>query len=292
MHYNATMAISRGLPGSPPHPAASPSRTGRRAPSTVLGRHPGDPASRFHGQDLLERVGQAIREQRRVLGLSRQALADASGVSTRFLAQIESGTGNVSLRRLDHLARALDVPLVKILAGPSAVAGRRVALVGLRGAGKTTLGSRLAARLEIPFLELDALIEAAAGLTLGQVFELHGEFSFRRLERETLARLLSEARPVVLATGGGLVTAPETYALLQEACFTIWLSARPEDHYNRVLAQGDRRPMADNPHAMAELRALLASREPLYREADLVIDTSTLTPGRAVEQILASLPDG
>jgi XRE family aerobic/anaerobic benzoate catabolism transcriptional regulator len=138
-------------------------------------------------------------------------------------------------------------------------------------------------------VELDALIEEAAGLPVPQVFEIHGEPYFRRLERETLRRFLAGAGPFILATGGGLVTEPETFTLLQESCTTVWLSARPEDHYNRVLAQGDERPMAGNPHAMAELHALLAARRPLYARAELSVDTSAVAVAEAVADLASRL---
>jgi XRE family aerobic/anaerobic benzoate catabolism transcriptional regulator len=151
-----------------------------------------------------------------------------------------------------------------------------IALLGLRGAGKTTIGRRLARRLRVPFIELDRRIERAAGLTVGEIFSLHGEEYYRRLERQALEAILDAGRPVVLATGGGLVTSPDTYTLLRRRALTIWLRAQPEDHWNRVVQQGDRRPMADHPQAMAELRRLLASRESLYAEATHTIDTSRL----------------
>ena len=243
---------------------------------------PRDPAP---PSDLLRRVGHTVHQIRRERGLSRRALAERSGVSARFLAQLESGTANISILRLDQLARALDVPLLQLLATRATREKLRVALLGLRGAGKSTIGPRLARRLGIPFLELDALIEEAGGLPSGQIFELHGERYFRRLERETVSRLVSESPMAVVATGGGLVTDPETFALLRETCTTVWLAAEPEDHYARVLAQGDRRPMADNPHAMADLRALLAARQPLYALADLKVDTSTTPLSDAVDTI-------
>ena len=265
-----------------------PSR--RLPPPRLPLRHPPSAAGSGNGADVLRRVGQAVRAWRRVRGLSRRALEAASGVSTRFLAQIESGSGNISLRRLDDLARALEVPLVRLLDVPPRDAGPHLALLGLRGAGKSTIGPRVARRLEVPFVELDTLIEAAAGLPVGQIFEIHGEPHFRRVERETLRRFLAGSGPVVLATGGGLVTEPETLAVLREHCTTVWLSATPEDHYNRVLALGDRRPMGDNPHAMAELRALLVVRQPLYEQADLTVDTSTLTVEEAAARIVEGLP--
>jgi XRE family aerobic/anaerobic benzoate catabolism transcriptional regulator len=277
--------------------------------------------------DLLAALGRRIRAAREARGESRSALAARSGVSLRFLAQLESGSANISLLRLHEVAQALGLgiaPLLEeaatprpavsgisraprharqLLAQPTAraavealVAGRTepelqevrdwlaarfamaggplVALLGLRGAGKSTVGHRLARRLRVPFYELDALIETAAGIPLAQIFELQGDAYYRRLERETLARFLATTPAGVLATGGGLVTDPETYALLRRRCRTVWLRAEPELHWQRVMRQGDRRPMRDNPAAMQELRALLAARTPLYAQSDHTIDTT------------------
>jgi XRE family aerobic/anaerobic benzoate catabolism transcriptional regulator len=174
-----------------------------------------------------------------------------------------------------------------LLTTPAESHAPTIALLGLRGAGKTTIGRKLARRLRLPFVELDQRIEQAAGLTLPEIFALHGEAYYRRLERETLERVLDEG-PLVLATGGGLPTSPDTWTLLKRRARTVWLKARPEDHWNRVVQQGDKRPMADNPQAMAELRRLLAAREPLYAEADETIDTSKLD----TEQVSRSLVTG
>ncbi|MFQ5718894.1 MAG: shikimate kinase [Acidobacteriota bacterium] len=252
----------------------------RRPPSPhrVSSPAPGPPA-------VLDRVGQAVRDWRRTRQMSRRRLAEASGVSVRFLAQLEAGDGNISVRRLAAVAQALEVSVATLFEAPAVRTGHRIALVGLRGAGKSTIGPRVARRLGVPFVELDNLIESAAGLTVAQIFEIHGEPYFRRLERQVLRRFLDASSAAILATGGGLVTEPETYALLREGCTTIWLSATPEDHYNRVLAQGDRRPMSNNPHAMSELRALLQDREPLYQRADLALDTSTLSIDTTVSRI-------
>jgi XRE family aerobic/anaerobic benzoate catabolism transcriptional regulator len=160
-----------------------------------------------------------------------------------------------------------------------------VALLGLRGAGKTTVGRRLARRLRVPFVELDQRIEEAAGLTLSEIFALHGESYYRRLEKDALERLLADDRPLVLATGGGIVNAPDTFALLRHRALTVWLRAGAEDHWNRVVQQGDRRPMADHPQAMAELRRLLAGREPLYADAAVTIDTR----GRDVDSVVEAI---
>ncbi|NIV19952.1 MAG: helix-turn-helix domain-containing protein, partial [Gammaproteobacteria bacterium] len=234
---------------------------------------------------LLANLARRVRQGRERRAWTRRDLALKSGLSLRFLADIESGRGNPSLRRLTDLAAALEIPVPTLLLPEPSPDGRHIALLGLRGAGKTTLGRSLARKLKRRFVELDARIEVAAGLSLSQIFEIHGETYFRRLEREALSGFVTEEVPAVLATGGGLVMEPETYRLLRAHCRTVWLRALPDDHYNRVLRQGDRRPMADNPQAMVELRSLLAVREPFYRRAELTVDTSTLSVVEATRQL-------
>jgi XRE family aerobic/anaerobic benzoate catabolism transcriptional regulator len=212
-------------------------------------------------------------------------LAERSGVSIRFLGQLEAGRANISVRRLADIARAFDIPPAALLLDTDGSEPTVVALLGLRGAGKTTIGKRLARRLHVPFVELDRRIEQAADLSLNELFSLYGEDHYRRLERDALSAIVAQRRPMVLATGGGLVTSPQTYALLKQSALTVWLRATPEDHWNRVVRQGDRRPMADHPQAMADLRALLTAREPLYATADRTIDTS----GRSVDAIVNDL---
>jgi XRE family aerobic/anaerobic benzoate catabolism transcriptional regulator len=220
--------------------------------------------------------------------MSRPDLAERSGLSVRFLARVESGDGNISLRRLAHLAEALGTTPEALLRAPSA-RGELIVLVGMRGAGKSTIGPRLAARLARPFLEMDALIQDAAGLPLDQIFELHGERHYRRLERESLQRILEREGPAVVAAAGGVVNEPTSWRLLLEKTTVVWLRARPEDHWSRVVEQGDRRPMADHPDAMAELRAMLAARESRYAQAHVVLDTSGRTPEELVEMIALEL---
>ncbi|HWU89076.1 MAG TPA: shikimate kinase [Kofleriaceae bacterium] len=240
----------------------------------------------------LETVGAAVRSHRERRGWSRRELAAQSGLSERFLAQLEAGLGNISLRRFADVAHSLGTTPSALLAladAPEAPAGRRpIALLGVRGAGKSTVGAALAKRLGVAFVELDREIELAAGLPLGEVFALHGEAYYRRIEREVLGRLLgapAAQAPGVIATGGSIVNDPTNYTLLRSRCRTIWLRARAEDHWNRVVAQGDRRPMADSPHAFAELRALLAARAKLYARADDSIDTTDHSVAQVVSAI-------
>jgi XRE family aerobic/anaerobic benzoate catabolism transcriptional regulator len=255
--------------------------------------------------------------------MTQAELARQSGVSVRFLGQIEGGEGNVSLEKLGQVAGALGVSPGSLLLDAQeeaalgllaevrellrhhdegevrqalglarslllAPAGQRVALLGIRGAGKTTVGSRLARRMRVPFLELDALVEKEAGLSLGAIFELHGEEYYRRLERQALLALL-ERPAFVVATGGSLVTVPEHYGLLKRCCSTVWLQARPEDHWARVVAQGDARPMRNKPRAMEELRALFAARAPLYEQAAIRVDTHGLGLDEVTEQVHGAL---
>jgi XRE family aerobic/anaerobic benzoate catabolism transcriptional regulator len=237
--------------------------------------------------EILELVGQQVRAARAARQWTIRELAERSGVSVRFLVQLEAGRGNISVKRLADLAGAFNIPTAELLKDGSPGARRVVALLGLRGAGKTTIGKRLARRLRVPFVELDRRIEKAADMSLAELFSLYGEDYYRRLERETLAAVLDEKRPIVLATGGGIVASPETYALLQKSAVTVWLRAEPEDHWNRVVRQGDRRPMADHPQAMAGLRALLAAREPLYAAAAHTVDTSGRDPADIVDEIMS-----
>jgi len=240
-------------------------------------------------QPLLERFGALVRALRTARGWSRRELAQRSGMSERFLADVELGSANPSLLRLADLASALDLGLAGLLGGLARDARRTIALLGLRGAGKSTVGEALARRLGVPFVELDTQVEKATGLSLGEIFQVHGEDYYRRAERQALERLLTDAPQCVVATGGGIVTDPANFALLRGSATTVWLRAEPEDHWQRVIAQGDTRPMADNERAFQDLRRILEEREPLYRQADITVATSTRTVEQVTEEILQRL---
>ncbi len=269
---------------------------------------------------LLAGIGRRVREARDRRGMARKTLSQSSNVSERYLAHLEAGEANVSVLLLRNVARALDLPLTELIdaqessveqrlirrfldklpqrqledvvfrlmrdIGPEAAARkRRLALVGLRGAGKTTLGNALAKELRLPFIELDREIERDAGISLSEVFSLYGQTGYRRIERRCLERVIQGDRQVVIAVGGGIVSEPETYNLLLANCFTVWIKALPAEHMARVVAQGDLRPMQGNAEAMEDLNRILAAREPLYRKADAILDTS----GERFEQSLAKL---
>lgn len=260
---------------------------------------------------FLTALGARIRSLRALRGITRKMLAEQSGVSERFLAELETGNGNASVLLLRHLARALDVPVTSLISeggefpaelahttellrklapnelhdvqqwllkrfGESQTQGRRerIALIGLRGAGKSTLGAALAKKLDVPFFELDRLIEKASGVPLAAMFDLYGQSGYRRFERSCLDELLAAQSRFVLATGGSIVSESATFKRLLASCYTIWLRAMPEDHMKRVIAQGDMRPMSQSSEAMADLKRILGEREPLYARADLTIDTS------------------
>jgi XRE family aerobic/anaerobic benzoate catabolism transcriptional regulator len=235
--------------------------------------------------DVLAIVARRVRHARGTQKWTIRELAERSGLSVRFLVQVEAGTGNISVRRLADLARALKVTPADLLDDAAPDAPRVVALLGLRGAGKTTIGRQLARRLRVRFVELDRRIEQAANMSLAEIFSLYGDEHYRRLEGDALAQVLEEHRASVVATGGGIVTSAGTYAMLKKSAITVWLRAAPEDHWTRVVRQRDRRPMADRPQAMADLRAILAAREPLYAAADHTIDTSGRDVGDIVDDL-------
>jgi XRE family aerobic/anaerobic benzoate catabolism transcriptional regulator len=233
---------------------------------------------------LLETLAHRIRAMRDSRGWTRGELAARSGLSVRFLARVEAGDGNISVLRLEALARALGTTPDRLVR-PAARRHEIVTLVGLRGAGKSTVGPLLAGRLASPFIEMDALITDVSGLTLDQLFELHGERYYRRLEHDTFRSILARGEPAVVAAAGGVVNEAGTWQLLSENTTVAWLRATPEDHWSRVVAQGDRRPMANNPAAMEELRSILSAREPVYAGADLTVETSSKRPEEVAREL-------
>lgn len=287
------------------------------------------PAAQLPGRasDLayLATVGARVRDMRARHGMTRRILARDSGVSERYLALLESGQGNISILLLKQIAQAMHVPVEALTHSapdtPIEVAlltqwlsrlppieikrawdllrkefgphdddrRQRIALIGLRGAGKTTLGSRLAAKRGVPFIELDREVERAAGLPLSELFLLYGRAAYRRYERRCLERVLADSGPVVIAAGGGIVAEAETFDLLLSACHVVWVKAQPEEHMARVVAQGDQRPMTGNSEAMDDLVRILAGREALYRKADAIVDTSRASVARSLRQLEAAL---
>jgi len=232
----------------------------------------------------LARLGERVRAWRGEQGMTRKQLAEASGVSERYLAQLEAGQGNMSVLLLRKVARAMGVSVERLVREDDGQQ-KPVALLGLRGAGKSTLGAKLAEALKVPFVELDREVEKEAGAQLGEVFAMYGQDAFRRFERRALERVLAEHPQAVIATGGGLVTDPGTYELVLERCRCIWLKAAADEHMSRVIAQGDMRPFKGRSAALDEIRKLLADRERLYGRANAVVDTS----GKTVRQSLADL---
>jgi XRE family transcriptional regulator, aerobic/anaerobic benzoate catabolism transcriptional regulator len=232
----------------------------------------------------LSRLGERVRAWRSEHGMTRKALSAACGVSERYLAQLEAGEGNISVLLLRKVARAMGVPVEELVREENSPE-RSIALIGLRGAGKSTLGAKLAEFLKIPFVELDREVEKEAGAALGEVFAMYGQDAFRRFERRALERVLAQHERAVIATGGSLVTDPATYKLLLERCVCVWLKASPDEHMARVIAQGDMRPFKGRSAALEEIRKLLADRDRLYARADVTVDTS----GKTLKQTLTEL---
>ncbi len=237
---------------------------------------------------ILQGLGEGVRRARRSQGRTAKDVAQSAGLSSRFYAQLEAGQANISILRLHAVAEALGV-LVSSLLGPQDATGSVVALLGIRGAGKSTVGAALAARWEIDFIELDVRIEQRAGLSLSEIFTLYGEEYYRRMESLCLEELLESQAHAVVALSGGVVHNPDAFERIQGSCRTVWLKARPDDYMKRVLEQGDYRPVANREDAMAELKTLVAKREPLYTRADFVVDTSARTSDEVVSAIAEQL---
>jgi XRE family aerobic/anaerobic benzoate catabolism transcriptional regulator len=272
--------------------------------------------------DFLRKVGRRVRELREERSLTRRALAIRADVSERYLGQLEAGEGNISIMLLRRVAVALNLQIAELLetesdqrqqglirrflqqiprhrvadllarlereVGSAREARRnRIALIGLRGAGKSTLGAQLAQELGAPFVEMDREIETESGLPLSELFSLYGQAGYRRFEGRCLAHIIKKYPRAVIAVGGGVVSETGTYEFLLANCFTVWLKASPSEHMQRVVAQGDMRPMAESQEAMDDLKRILAGRDAQYRKADEIVDTS----GLSVEASFARLRD-
>jgi XRE family transcriptional regulator, aerobic/anaerobic benzoate catabolism transcriptional regulator len=276
---------------------------------------------------FLAELGARVRRIRALRGMSRKVLAEASDISERYIAQLESGMGNVSVLLLRRVAKAAGITLDDLIAdapdemasfrdllrtaSPEAIerakamlrsedtvslyrhpAIDRVALIGMRGAGKSTLGRLAAKRLRWKFIELNREVEQESGFSMAEIFRLYGQEGYRRLELNALRKISTRREPMILATGGGIVSEPATFELLVSSFFTIWLKASPEEHMTRVRQQGDLRPMANERAAMDDLRTILSTREPFYARADAVIDTSGRSVDSGANEILEVIASG
>jgi XRE family transcriptional regulator, aerobic/anaerobic benzoate catabolism transcriptional regulator len=280
-------------------------------------------------EPILIRIGERIRNLRAIRGMSRKALANDAGVSERFLADLESGVGNASILLMNRLADALALPLPEILVGGDAarpdlslavqlLSGlndadlqesrrwlqarfahqtnqnsrlSRIALIGLRGAGKSTLGKKLSETLKCRFVELDQTIEELSGMDSTQIHSMLGQSAYRRYEFAALRSLVGcDVEKLVVAVPGSIVSESETYSYLLAHCFSVWVQASPEEHMARVIAQGDMRPMSGNREAMKDLRRILATREALYAQADIAINTSERSIDQTLQDLVKSIP--
>ena len=288
---------------------------------TNSGQLSGSTVATLNEASFLAQLGERVRGWRARRGVTRKTLALQAGVSERHLAQLETGKGNVSILLLQQIAQALDIHITALFQDQpqqqvelrlinqvlqslpdSALTSlrkqltqeyghreqermQRIALIGLRGAGKSTLGARLAKQLNVPFIELDREVERLAGTNLSELFLLYGQAGYRRYERLALERVLEEHDHAVIATGGSIVSEAATFDLLLSSCYTVWLKAEPEEHMARVAAQGDMRPMEGHKAAMDDLKQILRSRNALYAKADATIDTSGASVAASLKQL-------
>ena len=272
-------------------------------------------------EPLLARLGERVRRARELKGIPRRVLSEKSGVSPRYLAQLEAGDGNISIVLLQRVAEALDHRIEWLIgeddpwasdvlraaelfrradtqtrsrvlgllkpAGGDHNRANRISLIGLRGAGKSTLGELAGARLGMPFVELNCEIEEHSGMPVNEVLALYGQEGYRKLEAQAVSRVIATHESMILAVAGGIVAEPETYQTLLDNFHTIWIKATPDEHMARVRAQGDERPMAGNPEAMQQLRSILTSREALYQRASASLDTSGKHLDNSLDELVA-----
>jgi len=233
---------------------------------------------------------------RRIAGALGVSLAQLFAPETEAQNEAETLREKLVLRRFlerlpAHRVGEVLARLVREFGAEQQARQARIALIGIRGAGKSTLGAKLAADLQSPFIELDAEIEKDAGMPLGEIFSLYGQAGYRAIERRLLERVLNETPRAILSIGGGVVSEKETYDYLLANCYTVWIKARPEEYMARVIAQGDLRVMGGSDQAMEELRRILAAREPLYRQADVIVDTTGDTVDESFAKLQAALPN-
>jgi XRE family aerobic/anaerobic benzoate catabolism transcriptional regulator len=270
---------------------------------------------------LIQRVGDRVRACRKAQGLSRRELSERSGVSPRYLAKLEGGEGNISIGLLQRVSIALSCPVESLLVEQNVLAedvqlmsslfqkadavtrarvlnlldpermqiqkANRLCLVGLRGAGKSTLGRWVGTHFDAPFIELNSKIEANAGIPIPEIIALYGHEGYRKLEADAISEIVETQERAVLAVAGGIVSEKDTFNQVLSRFHTVWVKAMPGEHMERVREQGDMRPMAGNPQAMIQLREILKTREALYAQADYCLDTS----GKSVEDSASELVD-
>ncbi|WP_406647801.1 helix-turn-helix transcriptional regulator [Aliisedimentitalea scapharcae] len=271
-------------------------------------------------KEMIGRVGDRVRKARERKGIPRRVLSERSGVSPRYLAQLEAGEGNISIGLLQRVAIALDHRIewltgeedpwtsealrvadlfrsanadtqqaaLRVLAPEpvTTMRAQRICLIGLRGAGKSTLGRLAGQALTLPFVELNTEIEEQSGMPVDEVMALYGQEGYRKLEYQAINRVIATYETMILAVAGGIVAEPDTYTTLLSNFHTVWVKASPDEHMNRVRAQGDERPMSGNPEAMEQLQSILTSREALYSRAEACLDTSGQDETLSLEEFL------